>query len=169
MSYEPFVLWSKGMTGHQEAGDLRALLRAASRVASRHHRAQLAQFELTASQATALLFLNERQGSTLRELADALSADLAMASALVDRLMSMELIRRETDPVDRRRARLLLSEKATSLLAPLAAATRETNEMLVQALGESKAAELASLLRVLLAGITEGATQAKEEEGIRGA
>jgi DNA-binding MarR family transcriptional regulator len=145
--------------------DLRSLLRRASRMAGRHYRAQLARFDLSASQATALLFLNERDGSTLRDLADALSADLATASALVDRLMSQGLIVRETDPADRRRARLLLSEAATELLAPLAEATRETNAMLVNALGQKRSAELAAVLTELIDAVAEAAAAMKEDVG----
>ena len=164
MGYEPFVIWSKDMKV-EEPEDLRSLLRRASRMAGRHYRAQLARFDLSASQATALLFLNDRDGSTLRELADAVSADLATASALVDRLMSMGLIVRETDPADRRRARLLLSEAATDLLAPLAEATRETNAMLVNALGQKRSAELASVLTELIEAVAEAAAAAKKDEG----
>jgi DNA-binding MarR family transcriptional regulator len=145
--------------------DLRSLLRRASRMAGRHYRAQLARFDLSASQATALLFLNERDGSTLRDLADALSADLATASALVDRLMSQGLIVRETDPADRRRARLLLSEAATELLAPLAEATRETNAMLVNALGQKRSAELAAVLTELIDAVAEAAAAMKKDVG----
>jgi DNA-binding MarR family transcriptional regulator len=145
--------------------DLRSLLRRASRMAGRHYRAQLARFDLSASQATALLFLNERDGSTLRDLADAISADLATASALVDRLMSQGLIVRETDPADRRRARLLLSEAATELLAPLAEATRETNAMLVNALGQKRSAELAVVLTELIDAVAEAAPAMKKDVG----
>jgi DNA-binding MarR family transcriptional regulator len=147
------------------SGDLRSLLRRASRVASRHYRARLAEFELSASQASALLFLNDHDGSTLRDLADALGVDLATASALVDRLMSQELVNRETDPADRRRARLSLSSKAVALLQPVADVTRETNEMLVKALGKKRASELAIILTELLDGMGEMAVAAKKDEG----
>ena len=126
-------------------------------MASRYYRGQLAQFDLSASQATALLFLNERHGANVRELADALSADLATASALVDRLMSQGWIRRETDPDDRRRARLLLSDKALGTVEPLQTVTDETNAVLVQALGLERSVELAELLEQLLAGLMEPA------------
>jgi DNA-binding MarR family transcriptional regulator len=135
--------------------DLRLLLSRASRTASRHYRAKLAQFELSASQATALLFIDQREGATLRELADALSADLATASALVDRLNSQGLILRETDPGDRRRARLLLSDAGSELLGPLREATRQTNDLIVEAVGEEQARELAGVLERLLAGLNE--------------
>ena len=102
--------------GKIELEDLRLLLSRSSRTASRHYRAQLAQYDLSASQATALLYVNRRQGSTLRDLAEALSSDLATASALVERLVSQGLLRRETDPDDRRRARLLLTDAASALV-----------------------------------------------------
>jgi len=145
--------------------DLRLLLSRSHRTASRHYRAQLAKYELSASQATAILFLNQRRGSTLRELSDALGSDLATASALVDRLMSGGWIRRETDPDDRRRARLLLSDKAVELLEPIAEATRQTNELVVEALGQEQAAELATILTRLLERMSEISTSSKKDAG----
>jgi DNA-binding MarR family transcriptional regulator len=144
--------------------DLRLLLSRTSRTASRHYRAKLAQFELSNSQATALLYLDQREGATLRELADALSADLATASALVDRLTSQGLVLRETDPEDRRRARLLLSEAGVELLRPLQEATRQTNQLIVEAIGEQQAAELAAVLERLLAGLNEPTASRKDAD-----
>ena len=135
--------------------DLRRLLSRSLRTASRHFRAQLAEFELSGSQATAILFLSEREGATVRELAGALSADLATASALVDRLMSQGWVRRETDPTDRRRARLLLTEKARDVVQPLTEATQRTNALLVEALGAEQASELASILARLVDRLDE--------------
>jgi DNA-binding MarR family transcriptional regulator len=143
--------------------DLRLLLSRSSRTASRHYRAQLAQYDLTASQATALLYDNRCQGSTLRDLAGALSSDLATASALVDRLVSQGLMRRETNPEDRRRARLLLTETAEDLVEALSEATRQTNELIVEALGQEDAAALAELLRKLIDHMTEITAAAKKD------
>ncbi len=161
MQHEPFVLLSK-TEGGTDIRDLRLLLSRSSRTASRHYRAQLAQYELSGAQATALLYLNDRDGTTLRALAEALSSDLATASALVDRLTSQGLLRRETDPSDRRRARLLLTESAAELIAPLKDATRQTNELIVEALGDEQAAELAEILERLLKRLNEIAAAKKE-------
>ncbi len=143
--------------------DLRLLLSRSSRTASRHYRAQLAQYDLSASQATALLYVNRRQGSTLRDLAEALSSDLATASALVERLVSQGLLRRETDPDDRRRARLLLTDAASALVDAITATTHQTNELIVEALGKEDAAALAELLRKFLDRMSEIAASAKKD------
>ena len=166
MQYESFVLLSVRMT-EEPTDDLRTLLRRASRVASRYYREQLAQFELSASQATALLFLSQRHGATVREVAEALGADLATASALVDRLMSQGWIRRETDPDDRRRARLLLSDKASGILQPLQEVTDRTNTLLVDAVGPAHASRLAGLLQRLLDGLAEPSTLSTKREESR--
>lgn len=160
MQHEPFVLLFKS---HMQ--DLRRLLQRSSRTASRHFRAQLAQYGLSGSQATALLFLNERQGTTVRELGDALGADLATASAVVDRLMSQGWIRRETDPDDRRRARLLLSEEGQALIEPLMEASHRTNSLLLDALGNEQAAELVEILERLLERTSELSSSAKRDAG----
>ena len=135
--------------------DLQRLLSRTSRLASRHFRSQLTEFELSGSQATAILFLSEHEGVTVRELANAVSADLATGSALVDRLMSQEWVRRETDPGDRRRARLLLTEKGLGVVQSLALAKQRTNRLLAEALGDDEASELARILSTLLKGLDE--------------
>jgi DNA-binding MarR family transcriptional regulator len=130
--------------------DLRFLLSRSSRRASRDYRLRLSQFDLSPSQATALLILGERPGLTLRDLGDFMSSDQATTSAMVDRLLSQGLVRRETDPDDRRRARLLLSERAADIVARLAEARKATNELLLEALGPEQAAELSNILTHLL-------------------
>src|SRR5438034_1642827 len=106
--------------------DLRLLLWKAGRTVSRHYRARVSQMDLTAGQATALLFLTEAPASTLGSLAQRLGTDLATTSTMVDRLMSADLVRRETDPADRRRALLYPTEKALRLTKQLERPRQET-------------------------------------------
>ena len=130
--------------------DLRLLLWKAGRTVSRHYRARVAQMDLTAGQATALLLLAESPGCTLGSLAQGLGTDLATTSTMVDRLMSAKLVRRETDQADRRRALLFPSEKALGLTTQLETARRETAIYLRDLLGEERAHLLADLLRQLI-------------------
>jgi len=106
--------------------------------------------DLTAGQATALLFLNDTPGAALGTLAAGLDTDLATTSTMVDRLMSADLVRRETDPADRRRALLYPTEKAMGLISQLEDARRETAVYLRDALGPERTHELTRLLDELI-------------------
>ena len=81
---------------------------------------------LTAGQATALLFLAMSPGSTPGHLAKAIASDAPTTSTLVDRLVSSDFVRRETDRLDRRRASLYLTEKASLLIERLEQTRGET-------------------------------------------
>ena len=114
---------------------LSALLWRAARASTRFYQAQLTDFDLTPRQATAILSLVETPGVTLGTLAEALRADQATASAVVDRLLAAELVKRETDPADRRRARLYATEKALMIAEQVAEARRRTDDMIEDVLG----------------------------------
>jgi DNA-binding MarR family transcriptional regulator len=128
---------------------LALLLRRAARAASRLYRERVADLDLTYRQAAAVHAVTEAPGMTLGALAEALGADQATASALVDRLLSAGLVRRETDPSDRRRAMLFATRRALRLARGIQQARRETEVFLEEALGPEGAAELRRLLERL--------------------
>jgi DNA-binding MarR family transcriptional regulator len=130
---------------------LALLLRRAARGASRLYRERVADLDLTYRQAAAVHAVTEAPGMTLGALAEALGADQATASALVDRLLSAGLVRRETDPSDRRRAMLFPTRRALRLGRRIQQARRETEVFLEEALGPERAAELRRLLEHLTA------------------
>jgi DNA-binding MarR family transcriptional regulator len=145
--------------------DLRLLLWKAGRTVSRHYRAKVAQLDLTAGQATALLFLGESPGSTLGGLAQGLGTDLATTSTMIDRLMSADLVRRETDRADRRRALLFPTDKALGLTSRLEEARSETAVFLRAVLGAERAGLLADLLQQLIAQVEKSRDGAEEKVG----
>lgn len=122
----------------------------ATRAASRHYSTRVQQLDLTGRQAMALLVLTETPGSTLGALAQKLGMDQPTASAIVDRLMTASLVRRDTDPTDRRRALLYATDKAMGLTTQIEQARQETEVFLMNALGAEKAEELRILLRELI-------------------
>jgi DNA-binding MarR family transcriptional regulator len=113
----------------------------------------VSELDLTARQAAAILALVEEPGATLSRLAEHLGADQATASALVDRLLAAELVRRETDPADRRRAMLHPTEKALKLAKAIAEARRTVEESIRDVLGAGDSAQLAGLLARLADGL----------------
>jgi DNA-binding MarR family transcriptional regulator len=128
---------------------LTALLWRAARASTRYYQAQLAELDLTTRQAAALLSLVETPGVTLGTLAESLRADPPTASAVVDRLLAADLVKRETDPADRRRARLYPTDKAMQIAERLDDARRRTEVMLEDILGPQMARKLRKVLERL--------------------
>jgi DNA-binding MarR family transcriptional regulator len=67
---------------------------------------------LTLPQIKALIFLYDNGDRSMTELAVGLAVSLPSASELVDRLMDRGLVDRATDPADRRRVLVSLTERA---------------------------------------------------------
>lgn len=71
---------------------------------------RVAQFELMPSQARCLAFLASRPGASLKTLAAALEVQSMSVLRVVDELEERKLLRRETDPDDRRALKLFLTK-----------------------------------------------------------
>ncbi len=142
---------------------LAALLWRAARASTRYYQAQLTEWDLTTRQASAILALVEAPGVTLGSLAEALRADQATASSVVDRLLAAELVKRETDPADRRRARLYPTDKALRIAENVARARHRTEEMLEAALGATTAHKLKKVLTELSERLEREALAAQAE------
>jgi DNA-binding MarR family transcriptional regulator len=76
-------------------------------------------------------------------------SDKATVAALLERLAGRCLIRREVDPLDRRRRKLYLTEQGESLLASAGPVVADLNQEMLSRLGPSEQADLVSLLRKL--------------------
>jgi DNA-binding MarR family transcriptional regulator len=76
-------------------------------------------------------------------------SDKATVAALLERLEGRRLIRREVDPLDRRRRKLYLTHRGESLLASVGPVVLGINEELLSRLSPAEQAELAALLRKL--------------------
>lgn len=66
---------------------------------------------LTLVQGNVLLAIHERENLSLKELARILHVSRPSASAMVDRLLEMDLVVREQSTLDRREVRIRLSER----------------------------------------------------------
>jgi DNA-binding MarR family transcriptional regulator len=76
---------------------------------------------------------------------------------VVDRLLAADLVKRETDPADRRRARLYATDKAMRIAERVAEARRRTDEMLEATLGAQTAQKLKKVLTRLSEQLERGA------------
>lgn len=85
--------------------------------------AEVRPYGLSPTQFWVLNRIHEGEGSSLRELAEALHMDQPTASRVVAALARQKLVRMEDDPEDRRRGRIVMTTKGRALgqkLHPLA-------------------------------------------------
>jgi DNA-binding MarR family transcriptional regulator len=108
--------------------------------------------------------LDTNPGVTVGGLSAALSKDQASTSILIDKMMTLGLVRRETDPTDRRRARLFVSEQAEPIVKHLELARSDINRLVLDALGRERSQTLMALLEEFLTTI-EG-TEAGSENSV---
>lgn len=76
-------------------------------------------------------------------------SDKATVAALLERLEDRRLVRREVDPLDRRRRKLYLTEQGENLLALVGPVVIDLNQELLSRLSQSEQADLVILLRKL--------------------
>jgi DNA-binding MarR family transcriptional regulator len=110
--------------------------------------------------------LDSNPGINVGALARSLSKDQASTSILIDKLMSMGLVRRETDPADRRRARLFITAQARDFVDRLERSRDDINRLVLDALGASRSRELETLLSDFLDQI-EGSEAGPSADGKR--
>jgi DNA-binding MarR family transcriptional regulator len=146
---------------HFVTQDTRLLLSRAARTATRYFQERAAEVELSVVQGQALMELDTHPGITVGALSAALSKDQASTSILIDKMMTLGLVRRETDPADRRRARLFASAQAEPIVKHLELARDDINRLVFDALGRDRSQALVALLAEFLAAI-EGTEAASE-------
>jgi DNA-binding MarR family transcriptional regulator len=149
---------------HSVTQDARLLLSRAARTATRYFQERAAEVELSVVQGQALMELDTHPGITVGALSAALSKDQASTSILIDKMMTLGLVRRETDPADRRRARLYASKQAEPIVRHLEQARDDINRLVLDALGRERSGALMSLLEDFLTTI-EG-TEAGSENSV---
>jgi MarR family transcriptional regulator for hemolysin len=130
--------------------DVRLLLSRGHRTLTRYFQDHAADLDLSIVQAQALLMVTANPGINVGGLAAVLSKDQASTSIIVDRLMTMGLLRRETDPDDRRRAKLYVSEQAVPIVDEIENTRDDINRLVYDALGDERSETLQSLLIELL-------------------
>ena len=134
--------------------DVRLLISRAARTTTRYFGDRASEVDLSIVQAQALLVLTEQPGLNLGLLARALSKDQASTSIVIDRMMTLGLVRRETDPDDRRRALLYTTTQAQPLVDHMQRVRDDINRLVLDAIGVEKSEALESLLVDLL-GVIE--------------
>jgi DNA-binding MarR family transcriptional regulator len=91
------------------------------------------------------------EGMTMHELASSLKISGATASALADRLVAQDLVRRATDPTDRRVVRLVPTAKGRSLARRHREAQRRAVAGLLNLLSDEQVAAWLDIMETLAA------------------
>ena len=92
----------------QMIGRFHSLLGASSQTTDLAH-------SLTVSQLNMLSVIRHYDGTTIKEIANALGVSAPSASAMVDRLVEMGAVTREQNPLDRREVIVSMSREATEV------------------------------------------------------
>ncbi len=109
------------------------------------------ELDLTMAQFKALVTVQHHPGVSLSEVGRRLSIGESAASLLVDQLVRRGHVERVTDPDDRRRVRLSVSEQGKRRLDELRQGSRTTMGAWLAALADDDLAALARGLRALAA------------------
>lgn len=95
----------------------------------------------------ALIFIRERKGITMKELAHAFQVTSPSATALVDRLQGMGLVRRKHDSRNRKLVRLFITKDGEKVLRRKMAFTKQMIAGMLAGLSSGDQTTLLSLLR----------------------
>jgi DNA-binding MarR family transcriptional regulator len=121
--------------------------------------------DLTVTQLRALLAVQRRGALSVGDLAQSLGAGVSAASHLVDRMMQLDLIERDVDPDDRRRALLRLTRRSAARLDSLLGGSQDDIRRLMARLAPEEIAALLVGLRALAAAARAEGTAARASAG----
>jgi DNA-binding MarR family transcriptional regulator len=117
--------------------------------------AQVRAYGLSPTQFWVLNRIFERQGSSLRELAESLRMDPPTASRVVSALADKQLVRMDGDPKDRRRGRLVLTARGRAQATKLNGVALEARAAVEAGLTVKEREHLRSLLQKALAHVSQ--------------
>ena len=89
---------------------------------------------------------------TVSEIADAVGVDQPRASRLVQQVVELGLVRREADPDDARRTRVVLTDQGAAIVRGFRGERREAIDIALEPFSDDERRELARLLSKLADG-----------------
>ncbi len=114
---------------------------------------------LTLPQVKALIYLYNNGERSMGELATGLAVSLPSASELVDRLIDRGLVEKTTDPVDRRRVLIALSDPAIAYGRRIHDLRRAQARAALATMPEEEQASFLRSMRALAAALEPGAVR----------
>ena len=118
-------------------------------------RHRIAQHGVVPGQFAQLLALYEEDDTTQNALCDKVRIDQSTMAHTLKRMERDRLIVRATDPQDRRRTRITLTEHARDLEYPLIQAANEVNTAAVRGLSEAQITEFMRTLALLVENLDD--------------
>ena len=119
----------------------------------------LSGFDLTIQQFTVLNIVHHLDGPKMTDLAARLNVTLGNVTALVDRLIKMNYLKRQADAADRRIVRVALTAQGRELVKRAEEKRRKAMELLLGHLSGTDKRQLLRIMEKLAAAIKqEGAT-----------
>ncbi|MGW5364827.1 MarR family winged helix-turn-helix transcriptional regulator [Actinopolymorpha pittospori] len=148
------------------AEELRFLILAAQREGNRMLARALHPLGITPSQAEVIRLLQERQPLTLSGLGDLLVCESGNSpSRLVDRLVSIGLVRREVATHDRRHVELSLTEDGVRVARQVSEVEEDLYRTVDAVAGEYDLTQVAGFLRAFVADLPAGQALARRTSG----
>lgn len=130
----------------RRSGSFGYVINYAGRLFARALERRIQRYGLHPGQFPALLALWEREGISQAELCRLVQVEQPTMANTLNRMERDDLIRREPDPQDRRRALVFLTERARAMEADVTAEARAVNQMATGTLTPEEQAELLRLL-----------------------
>jgi len=147
------------------AEELRYLILAIQREGNRLLAAELRPLGVTPSQAEVLRVLADHQPLTLLGLGEFLVCETGGSpSRLVDRLVAAGLVRRNTDPADRRQITLTLTEHGQRLSAQIATVEQRLYRRIDELTQSTHVQETLTLLRKVASAFPAGQAVARRRD-----
>lgn len=112
-------------------------------------------FDLTPVQYAALNAIEATPGLDQATLASHIAYDRVTIGGVVDRLEQKDLVRRETNPKDRRARTLHLTDKGSETLAEIRPIVRETQALLLSGLSAVEREQFVGLLQKACEAVNE--------------
>lgn len=104
-------------------------------------------FDLTPVQYAALSAIEDKPGLDQATLASRIAYDRVTIGGVVDRLVQKELVRRETNPSDRRARNLFVTDKGVQALVDIRPIVKEAQTILLEGLDDAERREFVRLLQ----------------------
>lgn len=125
------------------------LIRRAHQIASAAFVEACADLNLTPSQYSALFALRQQAGVGQNELGRLIALDRSTTSLVVKSLRERELVTAESDPADRRKTLLDISNKGRLLLAKAEQRSARASQAMMAVFSEQQASDFLAMLRLL--------------------
>lgn len=131
------------------------LLNTSARLIKRNLDIQLKKYEITSSQWAVLKLLSTEDNLSQAEIAEKTNTDRATCGAIIDKLISKKLIRKELSNNDRRSYIVSISAHALAIVDEVAFLAEDVNQKALKGLSASDTSTLVKCLNTIMDNLKE--------------